>query len=146
MTLHAFTDGASRGNPGASGVGIVVKDGKGTTLYSTHGYIGMSTNNRAEYIALLTLLEQMRGVRCQRLVVHSDSELMVRQVNGQYKVKDSEIRKYHRKVTELLAGLQCDVELKHIPRERNADADSLANLAIDDKTILMPEPFPPLPA
>jgi ribonuclease HI len=146
MTLYAFTDGASRGNPGASGIGIVVKDTRGTTLYSTHGYIGVSTNNRAEYIALLTLLEQMRDVHCRRLVVHSDSELMVRQVNGEYKVKDSEIRKYHRKITEILAAVPFEFELTHVPRERNADADRLANFAIDDKTILMPEPFPPLPS
>jgi ribonuclease HI len=146
MTLHAFTDGASRGNPGESGIGLVVKDARGNTLYSTHGYIGISTNNRAEYIALLTLLERMKGVRCTKLLVHSDSELMVRQVNGQYKVRDIEMRKYHRKVTELIAGFVSPVELKHIPREKNADADSLANLAIDERTILMPEPFPPFPA
>ncbi len=88
----------------------------------------------------------MNGVRCTKLLVHSDSELMVRQVNGQYKVRDSEIRKYHRKVTALIAGSVSPIEVKHIPREKNADADILANLAIDERSILMPEPFPPLSA
>jgi ribonuclease HI len=142
MTLHAYTDGASRGNPGSSGIGVVVKTPGGETLYSASGYIGLSTNNRAEYVALLTLLEQVRDVQCDRLCIHSDSELMVRQMNGQYKVKDAEIRKYHRKAAQLLSEIRCDVEIRHIPRERNAEADRLANEAIDRKTVLMPEPFP----
>ncbi len=146
MTLNAFTDGASRGNPGSSGIGIIVKEAGGRTLYTASGYIGVSTNNRAEYTALLTLLERLRDVTCEKLCIHSDSELMVRQVNGQYKVKDAEIKKYHRKVLQLLSGFSCAVEIRHIPRDRNAEADRLANEAIDRKTMLMQDPFPSLPA
>ena len=133
MILHAFTDGASRGNPGESGVGVVVRSEDGEVILSVNGYIGRTTNNIAEYTALLTLLERLRRARCTRLIVHSDSELMVRQVNGQYKVKDRELKKYHKRVLELCHALPFDVELKYIPREKNRDADQLANLGIEGK-------------
>jgi ribonuclease HI len=145
MILHAFTDGASRGNPGESGIGIVVRDAKGRILYRLHGYIGTSTNNRAEYTALLTLLEQLRDVRCEKVLIHSDSELMVRQVTGRYKVKDGEIRKFHAKVMAILSDVPFSFEIKHVPRGDNTEADRLANLAIDTRTPLVPAPFPPLP-
>ncbi len=142
MTLHAFTDGASRGNPGESGIGVLVKDDKGNTVLSLNGFIGRSTNNRAEYIALITLLERMQKVPCGRLIVRSDSELMVRQVNGQYKVKDQDMKRYHRKVAGLIAGSPFAFELKHIPREKNGEADRLANQAIDLRLTLKPETQP----
>lgn len=134
MILHAFTDGASRGNPGESGIGIIVRDSNSEVLFSLNGYIGTTTNNVAEYRALLTLLHKMEAIPCARLVVHSDSELMVRQVNRQYKVKDPELKKYHQQVTALIANLPFPVELRHIPREENRDADKLANLGIDSRT------------
>jgi ribonuclease HI len=140
MTLYAFTDGASRGNPGESGIGVLVKDDKGTIVLSLNGFIGRSTNNRAEYVALITLLERMQKVPCGRLIVRSDSELMVRQVNGKYKVKDKEIQRHHRRVAELVAGSPFAFELKHIPREKNGEADRLANQAIDLRLTLEPEP------
>ena len=133
MILHAFTDGASRGNPGESGIGIIVKDGTNEVLFSLKGYIGTTTNNVAEYRALLTLLERIAGVSCTHLVVHSDSELMVRQINGQYKVKDRKLKKYYQQVITAISSLPFTVELKHIPREENRDADTLANLGIDSK-------------
>lgn len=133
MTFHAFTDGASRGNPGESGIGLLVRDETGKTILTASGYIGTTTNNIAEYTALLALLKRMKGTECSRLVVHSDSELMVRQLNGEYRVRDGEIRKYYDKVQRLIRSLKCEVELKHIPRERNADADRLANQAINTK-------------
>jgi ribonuclease HI len=133
MILHAFTDGASRGNPGESGIGIVVRDGDSEVLFTMNGYIGLATNNVAEYRALLALLQRVKDMECARLVVHSDSELMVRQVNGQYKVKDEQLRKYHRQVTAAISALPFPVELKHIPRHENRDADRLANLGIDTR-------------
>jgi len=136
MTLHAFTDGASRGNPGESGIGIIVKDESSAVLFSLNGYIGTTTNNVAEYRALLTLLERMAEVSCARLVVHSDSELMVRQVNGEYKVRNRELKQYHQQVLAAISRLPFRVELKHIPREENRDADKLANLGIDARTAI----------
>lgn len=133
MTLHAFTDGASRGNPGESGIGLLVRDDTGTAVLTASGYIGITTNNIAEYTALLALLKRIKGTACTRLVVHSDSELMVRQVNGEYRVRDGEIKKYFDKIQRLLRSLKCEFELKHIPREKNVDADLLANQAINTK-------------
>ncbi len=131
MTLHAFTDGASRGNPGESGIGLVLKDAKGRMLASWHGYIGISTNNRAEYAALIALLERMRSVACERLIIHSDSELMVRQLTGRYRVRDAALRECHRRAAALLGAQPFRTVLLHVPRAMNREADRLANLAID---------------
>lgn len=131
MNLLAFTDGASRGNPGDSGIGLIVKSEEGETVLSLNGYIGITTNNIAEYTALLTLLKAMRDIPCSHLRIHSDSELMVRQVNGQYKVKDQGLKKLHTQVAGLLALLPFPVEITHVTRDRNKDADRLANEGID---------------
>lgn len=131
MILHAFTDGASRGNPGESGIGLLVKDEQGNVLLSESGFIGITTNNVAEYTALLTLLQRMNKFACTRLVVHSDSELMVRQLNGTYRVRDEGLKAYHRKVMNLLTNAPFQYEVKHIPRSSNKDADRLANAGID---------------
>lgn len=136
MTLHAYTDGASRGNPGDAGIGVIVRDEAGNTLLSLKGYIGRTTNNIAEYTALLTLLTRMKDIACSRLVVHSDSELMVRQLNGQYKVRNKDLKKYHTRVAALVGQLPFVVEVRHIPREQNAEADGLANEGITSRAIL----------
>jgi ribonuclease HI len=136
MTLHAFTDGASRGNPGESGIGALVKDEKGNVLRTFHGYIGVSTNNKAEYTALITLLERMDGIECEKLIIHSDSELMVRQLSGRYKVRDAGLKVFHRKAAALLRRQPFTTELRHVPREQNHDADRLANLAINTRSRL----------
>jgi ribonuclease HI len=144
VTLHAFTDGASRGNPGESGIGITVKDEQGNTVASWHGYIGRTTNNRAEYEALITLLERMESIPCERLVIHSDSELMVRQLSGTYKVKDPGLKECHRRAAALLAARNSPTVLRHVPRTANRDADNLANLAIDTRARIK-ESSPPAP-
>jgi ribonuclease HI len=131
MTLYAFTDGASRGNPGESGFGIIVKDERGETILTLNGYIGRTTNNVAEYTALLKLLERMQSVACSRIVVHSDSELMVKQLNGLYKVKNKGLKRYHARFQEIMKSLPFDIDIRHIGREENKDADRLANEAID---------------
>lgn len=133
MILHAFTDGASRGNPGESGVGVIVKDERGRTMLSFNGYIGKATNNVAEYTALLILLQRVKENGCTKLVVHSDSELMVRQINHEYRVKDVGLKRMYRKVLRLLENMPFEIELKYIPREQNKDADRLANIGIDSK-------------
>jgi ribonuclease HI len=133
MTLLAYTDGASRGNPGESGIGILVKDEGGTTLYQASGYIGTTTNNLAEYSALLALLKKARTLSCSRLIVHSDSELMVRQMRGEYRTKDREIAKVKDKVTKVLEASTFTFEIRHIPREENTEADELANRGIESR-------------
>jgi ribonuclease HI len=134
MILHGFTDGASRGNPGESGIGVIVIDpADGSTVHRTTRYIGRTTNNVAEYTALVALLEAARALSCTHLVAHSDSELMVRQVNGRYRVKDPTLKRYYERVRTLLLDAPFRFELRHVPREQNADADRLANEGIDSR-------------
>jgi ribonuclease HI len=131
VTLYAFTDGASRGNPGDAGVGVIVKDERGRTVLSLHGYIGRTTNNVAEYTAFKTLLERLKTTTCTKLVVHSDSELLVRQINGDYRVKDPGLKKHYEDVMLLMSTLPFTVEVRHVPRAQNSEADRLANEGID---------------
>jgi ribonuclease HI len=131
VTLLAYTDGASRGNPGESGIGIIVRDQKGKTLFTEAASIGLATNNMAEYSALLTLLKKIREFDCSRLIVHSDSELMVRQMNGEYKIRNSEIARYHRIIRELIRTSPFTFEIRYVPREMNREADQLANEGIE---------------
>jgi ribonuclease HI len=138
MTLFAYTDGASRGNPGDSGIGLLVRDEQGAVVLEENGYIGRATNNVAEYTALIALLKRIMKTACTRLIVHSDSELMVRQVNGQYKVKDPDLRVHFGNVRDLLARAPFEFELRHVPREMNREADRLANEGIDTRTAIAP--------
>jgi ribonuclease HI len=133
VTVKAFTDGASRGNPGESGIGIVLKDEAGTTLHRLSGYIGTTTNNMAEYTALLKCLELASTVGCSKLIVHSDSELMVRQLNGTYKVKDPALKQQVQKVRSILSTAPFQFSIVHIAREENREADELANVGIESK-------------
>ena len=125
MTILAYTDGASRGNPGESGVGIVLKDEHGKMIASHFGYIGKATNNIAEYTALTACLKLVQGIECSNLVVHSDSELMVRQLNGQYKVKDRGLKKHFQNIQNILTSSPFQFAIKHVPREKNREADQL---------------------
>lgn len=133
MTIVAFTDGASRGNPGDGGIGVILKDEHGATFQRLSGYLGETTNNIAEYSALLACLHAVGKTSCSRLVVHSDSELMVRQLKGEYRVKDATLKQYHQKVQALLQSAPFDFIIKHVRREENKEADAMANLAIDSK-------------
>ena len=133
MTIYAACDGASRGNPGESGIGIIFRNEVGEVLFSGGGYIGNATNNIAEYEALLACLSKAEKLKCTQLVVRSDSQLMVRQMHGTYKVKDTKLRKYYQRVTELIRSATFKFEIVHVAREENRDADMLANVGIDSK-------------
>ena len=136
MTVYAHTDGASRGNPGESGIGIVLHDENGSVLFSGGGYIGKTTNNVAEYEALVACLRKARTLKCRKLIVYSDSQLMVRQLRGEYKVKDKDLRSYVGKIRELISSGGFEFSITHITREQNEDADLLANAGIDSKRAL----------
>lgn len=138
MILHAFTDGASRGNPGDSGIGILVKNEQGEVVLSECAFIGRTTNNIAEYTALLTLLDRVASMSCEQMIVHSDSELMVRQIAGTYKVKNEALKAYHRNVLKTIESLSFPVKIRHVAREMNREADQLANTGIDDRVPLIP--------
>jgi len=133
VTIHAFTDGASRGNPGDSGIGVILKEPSGKEISTVCGYIGTTTNNVAEYTALVTCLRLVKTLPCKSLIVHSDSELMVRQMQGTYKVRDAELRKYFAQAQALLQEASYAFSIRHVVREENRDADRLANRGIDSR-------------
>jgi probable phosphoglycerate mutase len=130
--LHIHIDGGSRGNPGDAGFGVYVEDGRGEVVAELYGYLGRATNNVAEYQALLHALRFALGRRATAVRVFSDSELVVKQMNGQYKVKHPDMQTLHREARTLLAKIP-DARIAHVRREQNRDADRLANEALDRK-------------
>jgi ribonuclease HI len=130
---RVFTDGASRGNPGHAGLGIVILDDADRTLLECHEYIGLATNNVAEYRALLVALERLVAMPAAPVTFHLDSELVVRQLNGQYKVKDAKMKELYEQVRRYLVKLT-GAKFVHVAREKNGRADELANRAIDEGT------------
>jgi ribonuclease HI len=126
-----MVDGAARGNPGEAGCGAVICDGTGAVVKELCRYLGKATNNVAEYEALIMGLEGVLALEVKELRVRSDSELLVRQLNGIYRVKDEKLKKLHRKALGLLQQLK-SYRIVHVMREHNRLADRLANRAIDD--------------
>jgi ribonuclease HI len=128
--LTIYVDGASRGNPGPSGIGIVIEDGDGATRVKISSYIGRTTNNQAEYRALIVGLREAARLKAEHVDIKSDSELLVEQVCGRYKVRSPKLRPLFEEVKELLAGFRSSA-ISYIPREQNRVADALANQAFD---------------
>lgn len=129
-----YTDGASRGNPGQAGVGAAlyqVVDGDEVEVGTLSEAIGHTTNNVAEYQAVIAGLEMAARHRPDRLVVRSDSQLLVRQLDGSYKVRSEGLRPLHRQVRALAAAFP-GLRFEHVPREKNRVADALANRALDE--------------
>ena len=127
---HLYTDGGARGNPGPAGIGAVLLTASGDVVEELGDFIGKATNNVAEYQALLAGLELALDRGVERLDVFLDSELVVRQVNGQYKVKDAGLKPLHAQACLLLSRFH-EVDVKHVRREQNVEADRLVNEAID---------------
>lgn len=126
------TDGAARGNPGLAGAGIIIKDDNGHVLETIGKFLGVSTNNQAEYQALIAGLEAVERYQPDEVTVKMDSELVVKQMNGQYRVRHPEIIPLFSQAVELAAKLP-HVTFQHIPREQNPGADRVANVAIDTR-------------
>jgi ribonuclease HI len=126
------TDGASRGNPGLAGAGVIIKDRRGHQLKHIAEFLGSMTNNQAEYRALIIGLEAAAEYEPERVTVRMDSELAVKQMNGLYKVRHPEILPLFLRASELAQALP-DVTFVHVPREENPGADRVANLAIDGR-------------
>ncbi len=127
----AHIDGGARGNPGPAGFGAVLEDEQGRLLPPLKEYLGHRTNNYAEYAGLIAVLEYARREGHANLEVRSDSELMVRQMRGQYKVKSPDLRPLYERARELSRGFAW-FAIEHVPREKNRDADRLANQAMDE--------------
>ncbi len=128
MVLHA--DGGSRGNPGPAGAGAALIDAGGGQVAAWHRYLGKTTNNVAEYQALLMGLEGALDLGVRELLVRLDSELLVRQLQGRYQVKSPHLKPLYEQARQL-ARRFASIKFQHIPREQNAIADRLANLAMD---------------
>jgi ribonuclease HI len=133
LSCRLFTDGASRGNPGEAGAGIVLLDDDNQELVARSLYLGRSTNNVAEYKALILGLETATQLGCSRLAIFMDSQLIVRQVQGRSKVKNSNLKPLFDEVKSLLANIN-SWSIDHVPRAENKRADELANRGIDERT------------
>ena len=126
----ANIDGAARGNPGPAAYGVVVRRPDGSTHESLGKYIGRTTNNVAEYFALIAALDYAAASGIRRLRVYSDSQLIVNQIKGLYKVKHPDLRPLHERAKKQSASLE-SFTIQYVPREQNRDADDLANAALD---------------
>lgn len=130
-----YTDGGARGNPGPAGIGVVIQDEEGNTLHESSSYIGETTNNVAEYEALLRALEDLKmfgeKLRDMAVEVRMDSELVVRQMSGIYKVKEPSLKERFAKALSLKMEHAPNLVFVHVRREHNKRADELVNEAID---------------
>ncbi|MEP6758610.1 MAG: ribonuclease HI family protein [Actinomycetota bacterium] len=123
-------DGAARGNPGPAGAGAVVVAEDGTVLAEIAEGLGETTNNVAEYTAVVRGLEAAQQLGARDVLLRSDSQLLINQLTGKYRVKAPHLQPLHRRVLDLMKTFE-RVELEHVPRERNAAADHLANVGVD---------------
>lgn len=128
----AYIDGASRGNPGEASVGVSLCSQDGEEQATVAKYIGQATNNVAEYTSLLEALDLAKAQACNNIKIYADSQLMVRQIQGLYKVKNPDLRKLWQQAMDKIA-LFDSFEIEHVRREHNKRADELANIALDSK-------------
>jgi len=125
-------DGASRGNPGAAAAGVVIYDTKGNLVVEFGKYLGRATNNVAEYNALILAAEKLVKLKAERAVFHADSELLVHQINGRYKIRNAGLKPLAAKAHRLLAKIP-NWRIEHVGREHNKRADEMANQALDEQ-------------
>jgi len=123
-------DGAARGNPGPAAFSFIIQK-EGSRTIEEKGLLGITTNNLAEYNALVRALKRASEMDAKRLIIHSDSELLVKQMNGQYRVKNADLRELHDQAKKLIGEFD-NVEIRHVRREQNNRADELCNQALDD--------------
>lgn len=124
-----FCDGGSRGNPGPSALGVVIKTTKGEVISEIGEFLGIQTNNYAEYMAVVRAMEYLKGKGIKSAQFYLDSQLVVRQLNGEYKIKSDNIKHLNQKVNELRADI--DVSFEHVYRENNKEADAEVNKVLD---------------
>jgi ribonuclease HI len=124
-------DGAARGNPGPAGIGVVLAAPDGTVLAEIAEGIGEATNNVAEYTAAIRGLERAAELGIDGVLLRSDSQLLVNQLSGVYRVKSEHLRPLARRVAALAASFPGGVRFEHVPREQNKEADRLANVGVD---------------
>jgi ribonuclease HI len=131
-SVTANIDGGARGNPGPAAYGVVIRNSKGEVLAELSEYLGLQTNNFAEYSGLLAALEFAVREKYPSLKIYSDSELLVRQMQGRYKVKNSALQELFARAQSLVKKLQF-FSIQHVLRERNKEADRLVNKVLDER-------------
>jgi ribonuclease HI len=129
--ISVYVDGCARGNPGHAGCGVIVRDASGRIVMKKGRYLGSRTNNVAEYMALIDAMREAVDLGAHTVKVFTDSELVVKQMTGAYRVKDSKLKELFAEGQRLSRGFS-RVEFVHVTRNRNREADSLANEAVDD--------------
>ncbi len=129
-TLTLQFDGGSRGNPGPAGIGVVVAAADGTPLVTLGRFIGRATNNVAEYRALITAMQEARKLGARRVLIRGDSELIIKQMRGEYRVKNPDMKVLHDEAQAVLRGFE-QATITHNLRDKNELADALANKAMD---------------
>ena len=130
--VRVFSDGAARGNPGPAGAGAVILDQDGRVLARLGRFLGKQTNNVAEYQALLLGLRRARQIGAREVDVRADSQLLIRQLQGKYAVKNEVLKRLHEEALALLRSFE-RYALAHVPREQNELADEMSNRAIDEQ-------------
>lgn len=130
MTFRLYTDGGARGNPGPGGIGVVIENAKGEIVYESAKYVGRCTNNEAEYMGVLAGLENALERKMVELEVFLDSELVIKQLRGEYKVKNTRLKEFYLKAKSLEKCFK-KITYTHIKREKNKKADALVNEALD---------------
>ncbi len=137
--LEIYVDGACKGNPGAASVGVVIYE-QGEKIKEISKAIGEATNNIAEYSALISALKEAADLKAKKLKIYTDSELVYKQVIGAYQIKNQKLKILYNEVCDL-SKLFERIEIKHIPREQNAEADRLASLVFKNKQTKMVAPL-----
>ncbi|MBI4437733.1 ribonuclease HI family protein [Candidatus Uhrbacteria bacterium] len=130
MLLKIFTDGGSRGNPGPAASGAVIQSASGETITHVSKYLGRTTNNQAEYTAIIIGLKKARELGATTVQVYMDSELACKQLNGEYRVKDPEIAKRFLEIKNVMHDFT-RVTFTHVRREKNKEADAIVNRCLD---------------
>ena len=130
--IMIYSDGAARGNPGPAGAGAVLIDSTGQIIERLGKYLGVQTNNYAEYLGLLLGVKRARDLGIPEVEIYADSELMIRQLGGRYQVKSPTLRPLYEEAIKVLKGF-AKFKLVHVPREKNQEADEMSNRAIDER-------------
>jgi ribonuclease HI len=132
--LVIYVDGGSHGNPGPSGIGVIICDEKGNVVRNISKFIGETTNNVAEYTALIYGLQEALILRADEVIINTDSELLAKQLSKEYKTKDRGLKPLNEQVSHLLTGFKKH-QIRHIDRSDNKGADKLANKAVSEESL-----------
>ena len=131
MLLHVYTDGGSRGNPGEAGLWVYITDERGTPLERRYKYLGVATNNVAEYTGALYGIKRAIELWATQIDLHMDSKLVIQQLSWEWKIKNQDLKNIFLEIGEVLWNTK--ISYTWIPREQNTEADALSNKAMDEK-------------